>query len=315
LERGVEILLRKKGAGEGDKLEEARRLVEAGYRPSLNRRRGLIVFKRGNETRSIGLAFQPELYEELLRLYRGLGGRGAGAGAELKAAGGELIARAIRELRTPARPLERERIDRLHEYEALVTMLGRSCLEIYSDVSVDPAQLVGKGPEERARIKASKIIEQMKWEHGLRMSKPKTAEEAEREEVYEKLAGMQGSAVDDLRGLERRFYYLAYGRLFIEALERAIPTARAPQLRERILEELEKLENDERYVERLFKWAKLRSGLEAYLAFDRKMRSLLLKARTRPPGEVLEEAEEARAEYERAKLEASTQPVDFEEPL
>jgi hypothetical protein len=194
-------------------------------------------------------------------------------------------------------------------------MLGRSCLEIYSDVSVDPAQLVGKGPEERARIKASKIIEQMKWEHGLRMSKPKTAEEAEREEVYEKLAGMQGSAVDDLRGLERRFYYLAYGRLFIEALERAIPTARAPQLRERILEELEKLENDERYVERLFKWAKLRSGLEAYLAFDRKMRSLLLKARTRPPGEVLEEAEEARAEYERAKLEASTQPIDFEEPL
>jgi hypothetical protein len=110
----------------------------------------LIVFKKGGGTKSIGLAFRPEVYEELKRLYRKAKGEGAGraeAGARAAEGSHEVIQRAVREARTHARPIEAERVDRLLEYEALVTLLGRACLEVYNDVSVDPAHLVGKGPE------------------------------------------------------------------------------------------------------------------------------------------------------------------------
>jgi hypothetical protein len=57
------------------KIEEAKKLVEGGWKPYRLPNKNLIVFKKGSQSRSIGLKYDEALYRELRELYDKLHGR------------------------------------------------------------------------------------------------------------------------------------------------------------------------------------------------------------------------------------------------
>lgn len=278
------------------KLDEAKKLVEEGWRPYWNKRRNLIVFKRGDKTKSIGLTYEPELYQKLLDLYK----------RRTRPEEYEEIERAIREARAYSRPIEKERIDRLAEYESLVTKVGRAALEVYSDVSVDPEQLLGKSPEERAEIKARAIIEVMKREH-----KPLTRKELASKAEIKRLIELLPSGEEEIETI-RYFDHIAYTRLFMETMRRLSLKHSNPELFEEACEEWGKLMSDEAFMKRLHEWAAEKSGLKT-LAKIREKEYLIHFEAERTGRSILELALELRAEWEEAKRRRES--VDYSEPL
>jgi hypothetical protein len=257
-----------------DNINEAKRLVEEGWRPYWNKKRNLIVFKKGNNTRSLGITYDPKLYQELLNQYN----------LSRKKSEYEEIEKAIKETRTSSRPIEKERIDRLAEHEMLITQIGRAALEIYNDVSVDPEELVGKSPEERAKIKAEAIIEKMKKEHEFFKPKPEQIiVKAETDKIKE----LTSPLANDYEKIMERLYRIAYVRLFEDVISRVLLPNNI-ELYCKAIEEWNKLVNDEKYVHELYEYAKRESGLDIYLNFDTKGSI----------GKLIEMLARAKAEYE-----------------
>jgi len=272
--------------------EEARRLVEEGWRPYWNKRRNLIVFKKGNETKSLGLTYDPNLYQELLRLYR----------ATSKPEGYGEIEKAVREARTAAKPIEKERIDRLAEHEALVTELGRAALEIYSDVSVEPEELIGKPPDERARVKARAIVDRMRFEH-----RPPSRGEKEPSELTSQLIKLLPSFKEEEETWQL-YYHIVYTRLFIEAVK-CIDT----RLLKEAVDTWNKLMDNEELTSKICKWAAEKSGLKALS--ELRKRELSIRHEARKTGmSPLALASKIRAEWESVKR-SREQPIEYGEPL